>query len=215
MLMKKYLLIFLAAILVIAVMPVSAIAGAPKDIEIHEVNIEGFVPPVVGSTPEHSYTLYAEEGEHYFIVYSYWHDNTEGTDMFVEQVPFVADHMYSTGCIICIDDGYVLADDCVYSFNGDPALVDPDFPQPYYLGSCIVLQTVAVAPVDPSAVTPGDVDGNGTIDMADALLTLRCAMGLVELSGDQLAAADVNADGAVGMDDALMILRAAMGLAEL
>ena len=212
--MKKTISLLLAAALLLALVPASVLAAdesAPKDTAIHEVNIKGFLPPVVGSTPEFSYTLYVEEGLPYFILYPYWHDNTLGTDMFVEQEPFVADHMYSAGCIICIEDGYYLADDCVFSFNGDPALADPDYPQPFYLDGCVVLQSVPVAPVT-SAATPGDVDGDGAVTVADALLTLRAAMGIVELTDAQLHAADIDGSGAANLTDALVILRAAMGL---
>lgn len=66
----------------------------------------------------------------------------------------------------------------------------------------------------PQPVIPGDVNGDGTVDVADALLCLRCAMGLVTLDENALAAADVNGDGNVDAADALMILRRAMGLIE-
>lgn len=210
--MKKALSIILASLLIISLLPVSVFAEAPKDIEIHEVNIEGFIPPVVGSCPADSYNLYVVEGQHYSILYSYWHDNTVGGDMFDEDVPFTADHMYSNGCIVCHEEGYAFAADCVFSFNGDTALVDPEYPQSYYLFGALVVQSTPVAPVDPSAVLPGDADESGTVDINDALIVLRAAMELIELTPEQEAAADVNGDGAVDISDALLILRFSMGL---
>ncbi|MBR6006384.1 MAG: dockerin type I repeat-containing protein, partial [Clostridia bacterium] len=59
---------------------------------------------------------------------------------------------------------------------------------------------------------PGDIDGNGEIEVSDAILALRSAMGIIELTPEQLAAGDMNGDGTVGVDDALTILRTAMGL---
>jgi hypothetical protein len=59
----------------------------------------------------------------------------------------------------------------------------------------------------------GDVDLNGSVDGADALLALRYAMGIMtDLTAEQLAQGDVNGDGAVDGTDALMILRMSMGI---
>ena len=64
----------------------------------------------------------------------------------------------------------------------------------------------------PQPVIPGDVNGDGSVDVTDALLCLRCAMGLVTLDGNTHSAADTNGDGNIDVTDALMILRCAMGL---
>lgn len=63
-----------------------------------------------------------------------------------------------------------------------------------------------------SAVTPGDVNADGMVDSSDALIILRSAMGLTQLTAQQAASADVNGDGSVDSADALMILRNSMGL---
>lgn len=59
---------------------------------------------------------------------------------------------------------------------------------------------------------PGDVDGSGKIEAADARLALRASVGLETLTEEQTLAADV--DGAFGLSasDARLILRAAVGL---
>ena len=60
-------------------------------------------------------------------------------------------------------------------------------------------------------VTPnaehGDVNGDGYIDSADAMLCLRYSVGLEELSEEQKKAADVNHDRFVDAGDAIKILR--------
>lgn len=60
-------------------------------------------------------------------------------------------------------------------------------------------------------VTPnaerGDVNGDGYIDSADAMLCLRYSVGLEELSEEQEKAADVNHDSFVDAGDAIKILR--------
>ena len=62
-----------------------------------------------------------------------------------------------------------------------------------------------------SSSNPGDANGDGSVDMADALLVLRYAMGIVSTLPD-LSAADADNSGAVDVGDALLILRAAMGI---
>lgn len=68
---------------------------------------------------------------------------------------------------------------------------------------------------DEPVFTPGDVNSDGTVDMEDALITLRAAMGLVTLDENGSLAADVNGDGEVALEDALIILRVSMGLIDL
>lgn len=77
----------------------------------------------------------------------------------------------------------------------------------------VVISGGSDVPPEP-VVTMGDVNGDGTVDVSDALLVLRFAMGII----DELpvpAAADVDASGGADLGDALLILRAAMGLMEL
>ena len=62
------------------------------------------------------------------------------------------------------------------------------------------------------AYTLGDVDFNGTVDSADALMIMRYAMQLSALDPSQLLAADINDDGVVDSLDALMLMRMAMNL---
>jgi hypothetical protein len=67
--------------------------------------------------------------------------------------------------------------------------------------------------VDVPAGIKGDVDGNGTVNSRDAILTLRIAVGLIEPTDDQKWAADVREDGEIKSSDAIVILRMAVGLA--
>ncbi|MBQ4428342.1 MAG: CHAP domain-containing protein [Clostridia bacterium] len=62
-----------------------------------------------------------------------------------------------------------------------------------------------------NAITPGDIDSNGTVTMLDALLALRMGMGMLPVAN--LEVADMNGDGAVTVIDALMIMRLTMGTA--
>lgn len=58
-----------------------------------------------------------------------------------------------------------------------------------------------------AAAQLGDVNGDGYIDSADALLCLRASVGLITLTPEQEAAADVNHDGLIDAGDAILILR--------
>ncbi len=58
----------------------------------------------------------------------------------------------------------------------------------------------------------GDVNGDGTIDAADAVMIQRYDSGLTTMTDEQLAAADVNADGLVDAADAVKIQRYDAGL---
>lgn len=52
----------------------------------------------------------------------------------------------------------------------------------------------------------GDVDGNGIVDVQDAIQILEVVQGYRSATPDQLLA-DPNGDGALDLDDALRILR--------
>lgn len=60
---------------------------------------------------------------------------------------------------------------------------------------------------------PGDIDGNGSVSVADAISTLRLSMGIADGSGLNTDAADMDGNGSVTLADAIIILRIAMGLA--
>ncbi|MBR4635447.1 MAG: choice-of-anchor J domain-containing protein [Clostridia bacterium] len=62
---------------------------------------------------------------------------------------------------------------------------------------------------EPQPTILGDVDGDGEVTIADALLTLRYCMGVQDLTDAQLAVADINGDGEVSLDDAILLLRLA------
>lgn len=58
----------------------------------------------------------------------------------------------------------------------------------------------------------GDVTGEGTINVSDALLALKIAVGSIESPTEiEKITADVNSDGAVNVSDALLILKYAVG----
>lgn len=72
--------------------------------------------------------------------------------------------------------------------------------------------TVVVNVTDPPEIVYGDVNGDGMIDVDDAVKVLKHIVGLLNLDGEQVQAADVNGDGHVNLYDAILILRYLMGL---
>ncbi len=60
--------------------------------------------------------------------------------------------------------------------------------------------------------TMGDVNGDKTVDAADALIVMRYTMGIGEIYEPNMPYADVNGDGVVDLADALLIIRYSMGL---
>ncbi len=86
--------------------------------------------------------------------------------------------------------------DAVWTMDGDP-----DYPYAELIGRYSGIEII-----------PGDVDGSGVVAVADAIMTLRVSMGIIELTPEQFAAADINGDGDIAVADAIIILRKAMGL---
>ena len=90
--------------------------------------------------------------------------------------------------------------------ESDPISTDADIP-------CTLDGNTAVLTAHFSGVlNPGDVNGDGTINSADALLILRYTIGAISSDALHLEAGDVTGDGLVNSSDALMILRLALGI---
>ena len=78
----------------------------------------------------------------------------------------------------------------------------------------IANQTVSEIPsqTQPGTFTvgmPGDINGDGTVDISDVILCLRQAVGL---DTPNPSVADMNGDGTVDISDVILILRKAVGL---
>lgn len=67
----------------------------------------------------------------------------------------------------------------------------------------------------PNPYEKGDVDLNGSVQIADAVLALRNVLGLIQLTQQQLEIGDMDNSGSVNVADAVSILRRAMGLRQL
>lgn len=61
-------------------------------------------------------------------------------------------------------------------------------------------------------VAMGDADASGEVDVQDALLVMRVAMGLIPESQIRADKCDVDGSGSIDINDALLIMRMSMGL---
>jgi sugar lactone lactonase YvrE len=62
-----------------------------------------------------------------------------------------------------------------------------------------------------NALPPGDIDGNGSVDLADAILALQVLSGITP-AGMVYKEVDVNGDGKIGMAEAIYILQNLVGM---
>ena len=85
--------------------------------------------------------------------------------------------------------GYVF---CGWDYDGEPVMNDMTVSTVYHL--------------------LGDVDMDGCINGIDALMALRKAMGIIELTENQCRLADVDFNGEVTVNDAVRILRHALDI---
>lgn len=100
------------------------------------------------------------------------------------------------------DDGFTFAG--WYNAQGGLISMNPEYEASALDG------VVFIARFTGSAALPGDADGNGSVTIADAILALRYAMGLIDGGALDTEAADMDGTGEVTVADAVAIMRAAM-----
>ncbi len=179
----------------------------PVEQIITEVDVI-FDIPEYGAAPD--FTPEVPEGAHYSISDFTWnrYDGENDIIMTEEDVFDDPNSVYYLVFELTPDEGWDFAEDCIATVNGQAELFDFGFPFEGYFYGMSVEFTVEAPAVD----TYGDVDLDGNVEAEDALLAMRCAMGLIELTDEQLAQMDVNGDGVYDLVDAVLILRYAMGL---
>lgn len=74
------------------------------------------------------------------------------------------------------------------------------------------MMNLAPLSVNAADVTLGDVDGSGKVELKDASLALKLALGIETPTEEYVARGDVNYDGKIGLDDVTTILKAALGI---
>ena len=80
------------------------------------------------------------------------------------------------------------------------------------MGIAALLTVTTPASAEEAEYRCGDINMDGKVDLTDALLSLKAALGIIELDDEQAAAADVNGDNSVDLTDTVMILKIALGI---
>lgn len=189
--------------------------GEPIDDDpnaIHEVYVNGWGTPVAGVAGIDHMLLTTPDDAPYFIVYGGWRDETDQQQMWSEEHVFIPGHTYTEGCQIWADDGYYFAEDCVFYADGGTEILDLQWCYVDDMDNWICYMNSIEMVCEQASEMPGDVDLDGDVDTADALLSLRYVMGLIDLNDAQLANAEVDGDGEVTIIDSLLVARMAMGL---
>lgn len=103
-----------------------------------------------------------------------------------------------------------------------PVLIEHEFHDTAEGAAWLINSLEAIAKADAKAIAtalglklktvPGDVNGDGEVDNADASVVLKYDAGLVDLTPEQLAAADINGDGKVDNQDVAEILKRDAGI---
>lgn len=179
---------------------------------IHEVHVNGWGTPVAGVAGINHMFLTTPDDAPYYIVYGGWRDETDQQQMWGEEHVFIPGHVYSEGCQIWAEEGYYFAEDCVFYGDGGTDMIDLQWCYVDELDNWICYMNSIEVVCEGASDVVGDVDNDGDVDTADALMALRYTLGLIELTEDQLAKADVDGDGSVTVIDPLLIARKGLEL---
>ncbi len=194
--------------------PFECVAGGepPANI-ITEAYIDGFTVPVWNEHPD--FELSVPAGAHYTIGYVAW----TAFDTELNFIDLTADDLFNDAGLqyyieihLVPEEGWDFTDDCVVYINGGEDLVDFGFLEEGEFWVASVNFSVEDPGGEPTPVTHGDVDLNGTVQVADAILALRYQMGLIGLTDEQLEQAEVNGKEGISIADSILILRYAMGI---
>ncbi|MGI6265155.1 MAG: dockerin type I repeat-containing protein [Acutalibacteraceae bacterium] len=207
---KRTLGLLLAAVMLLAALPMSALAKGDAAIELVDigrvwtvlfanqpVGFEGEVNP-----NEPGLTDQME------LVEQTWTDTTDGhvlSSLAEFDEPALADRGYVYAARLAAKEGYVFADGFRFVYGGTAYPLDEIIYQISGDGKELVVSGFIPETFPLSQI--GDVDGSGDITAADALMALQGATSKITMTDGQKAAADVDGDGQVTAADALMILQ--------
>ena len=174
---------------------------------IDTVYVNGFeVPPVEGENPFDHLNLVIPDGEPYTLDMSAWYNEDS---FFLQTDAFEAGGHYSVAFQLIPNEGCAFAEEVTIILDGGEVGVSEFV---YCYADHLLVYTIPYeCEAAPHGII-GDVDLNGVVEVNDAILTLRYAMGLIDLTEEQLAQADVDGDGDYDLVDATLILRYAMDL---
>ena len=183
---------------------------------ITEVAVEGFVEPVRDETPFYDVTV--PEDANYTVGPAVWYCfNGEDTTVMAPDDTFVYGNTYWMEVELIPNDGYKFSADISGTVNGGEALVADVWTDGNENPDSAWIVTVEFTVEAPEIYDGiwGDANGDGFVDVIDAVLLLRFFIGEATVEEQYLPWCDVNGDGSVNIADALLVLRKAMGTVEL
>lgn len=119
--------------------------------------------------------------------------------------PYVIDTVYPT----CTTEGYT-SYYCTLCGDYYWSEITPATGHQYEGGVC-----TSCGEIDPDAVIKGDLDGDGEVTAADAVLLARYLADLIELDEKQMKAADIDGDEEITSADSVILARFLAGLIEM
>ena len=101
------------------------------------------------------------------------------------------------------NSGYVFADNVKLILNGEECIFDMPYSKITHTYGCLFCQIVTF--VTDGDTVWGDANGDGTVDIEDAMLVFYHVAKKSALSDDRLPICDTNAGGEVDIEDAMTI----------
>ena len=178
---------------------------------IAEVEVFDLDVPEWGANPD--FELSIPDGAHYTIEDVTWR-SFEGNVGAVLDAASVFDSeelTYWLYLTIAPEDGYKFTENTTGTLNGGVELISvqgaDDEDGVYFI--------VSISFTVEEPILWGDANGDGEVNLEDALLLMRYLIGTDTVDDENLEWCDVNGDGVVDLSDALLIMRKAMGTIEL
>ena len=170
-------------------------------IEVNDVNLN----IKVGDKAEDYMGYSLPENAPYTVTIVTWTDVTTGDadDMKPDEV-FQAGHLYRFVIVVMPTEGYCFAENPEIFLNGGKDYSDLTMCTEMYV--LIASNDVIPAEQTPEVLT-GDLNGDGKVNTADAVIVLKYAAEMITLDDTQLLAGDTNHDGKVNTADAVLILK--------
>lgn len=126
--------------------------------------------------------------------------------------------------VVYLDEQVTPTTDSTYSFVIEKSriqsalekenLADIEGASLYFKMGGVGVETAATKKVvysTPKNIIYGDINGDGTVGIPDAVILLNYSAGNYDLTSDQLEVANINGDNVVGIPDAVVILNYAAG----
>ena len=190
---------------------VSRACGEPVAYEpIHTVTLENvIIAPPVGEKAGDCMNVTVPSGQHIWVSGANWqncetHENLGNDDV------FEAGSTYHLFFQVYPEDGYLFASDVKMIINGKEN--DFDVEISHTNEHVLALWTMPAESAGAPSVMIGDLNGDGKVNTADAVVVLKSSAGMITLDEKQNLAGDTNHDGKVNTADAVLILKYAAGM---